>query len=216
MKNLIYKEFTLAIRPYVFFLLLCGILLLIPSWPFFIAFMYLIWIGFINVFMIGRGNQDIFFTASLPVPKRDIARARVYSIALLEVLQIIVAVPFAYLNTRINPLGNVAGMNPNFAFFGFIWIMYALFNIIFLPRFFKTAYRVGAPAVWGIAAILVFCGAVETAVHAVPYLNTHINAFGADHLASQLIVLIAGIVIFVLTTWATANRSAKNFERVDL
>lgn len=216
MKNLLYKEFKLAVRPFVFWFLLSGALLLIPSWPFFVAFMYLIWIGIINVFTLGRANQDIFFTAFLPVPKRDIARARVYSVAVVEVLVIIAAIPFAYFNTRINPYGNMAGMNPNFAFFGFVFGMYALFNAVFIPLFFKTAYKVGVPVTLGIAAILVYAGAVEAAVHAVPVLNTHLNAIGAGHLGSQLIALAAGVAIFALGTWATASRAAKNFEKVDL
>ena len=38
MNNLLYKEFRLGIHPSIYIFLSFGVLLLIPSWPFFIAF----------------------------------------------------------------------------------------------------------------------------------------------------------------------------------
>ncbi|SHH62190.1 ABC-2 family transporter protein [Sporobacter termitidis DSM 10068] len=216
MKNLFYKEFKLAIPSVFLMFLLFGALLLIPSWPFFIAFGY-IFIAFMNIFLVGRENQDIFFTATLPVPKRDAVRARIYAIAAMELAEVAVAVPFAMVNTLvISPLGNQIGMNPNFAFFGFVLMLYAIFNAIFLPMFYKTAHKVGTPILIALAAVLVYAVAVEAAVHTVPYLKTNINALGADHLSSQLVVLAAGIVLFVLMTLSSLKRSIKNFEKVDL
>ena len=44
MKNLLYKEFRLAINPLFYLILLCGALLLIPKWIFFLALMYFFFI----------------------------------------------------------------------------------------------------------------------------------------------------------------------------
>jgi len=215
MKNLLYKEFKLAWQPAMFLFLLFGALLLIPSWPFFIAFGYL-FIAFNSMFFVSRANQDVFFTVSLPVRKRDAVRAKVYTVAVIELLQIIVAIPFALLNGMINTTGNMAGMNLNFAFFGFVFIMYAIFNVIFLPRFYKTAYKVGGPMLLAVIVVLLFIGAVESAVHLIPFMKIHLDFLGTSHLVSQLIVLIAGIGIFALVTSLAYLRSAKNFEKVDL
>lgn len=124
--------------------MISGILLLIPSWPYFIAFGY-IFIGFMSTFFIGRSNQDVFFTVSLPVRKRDTVRARFYAISAIEFMQIAAAIPFAILSSMINIHGNNAGMNPNIAFFGFVFVLYSVFNAVFLPMFYKTAHKVGAP-----------------------------------------------------------------------
>ena len=63
-----------------------------------------------------------------PIPKRDVVRARVYCMV------IAVAIPFAFLNSLINPAGHQAGMNPNIAFFGTVFMMYAVFNAVFPAR----------------------------------------------------------------------------------
>lgn len=215
MRDLFYKEFKLAIHPSIFLFLFFGVLLLIPSWPYFIAFGY-IFISFMNTFFIGRSNHDVFFTASLPVRKKDIVRARFCAIATAEVLQLIVAIPFAYLNTIINPYGNVVGMNPNVAFFGLVFVMYAIFNAIFLPWFYKTAYKIGIPILVAVIAVTVYVCAVEFVVHVIPFVMINVNAFGINQLSSQLLVLIAGILIFVLATWLSSIKAAKNFEKVDL
>jgi ABC-2 type transport system permease protein len=215
MRNLLYKEFRLALHPSMFIYLACSALLLIPSWPFFVAFVYLV-MGFMTMFFTARSNQDIFFTACLPIRKRDAVFARVYSVASFELMQIIAAIPFAYLNTLINPHGNGAGMNPNFAFFGFVLIMFAIFNSILFPWFYKTAYKVGTPLIFAILGFMLFGGIVETVVHTVPVLTVNLNAFGAGHLGSQLIVLLSGIAIFFGLTWLAAKQAAKRFEKVDL
>ena len=215
MNNLLYKELRLAMHPTVFIFLSFGILLLIPSWPYFMAFGYL-FLAVMNTFMNGKSNHDTFFTASLPVPKRDVVRARVIAIAAAEILQIIAAVPFAYLNTLINPHGNLAGMNPNIAFLGFVFVMYAVFNAVFFPMFYRTAYKVGIPMLAGTLASVLFVGAVEFLVHTVPFLRTNVNTVGADHLGSQLIVLFADIILFFIAMRFSCRRAADNFEKVDL
>jgi ABC-2 type transport system permease protein len=215
MKNLLYKEFTLSIHPTMFIFLSFGALLLIPSWPFFIAFGYL-FIAVTNTFFLCRSNQDVFFSASLPVRKRDIVRARVCSLSVLELLQIATAVPFALLRGALYPHGNEAGMNTNFAFFGFVFVMYALFNAIFLPGFYKTAYKVGIPLFVAVIVSVVFAGAVEALMATVPFLRENLNAMGTGHMAGQLAVLVAGIGIFALLTFLGYRLSATRFEKVDL
>jgi predicted branched-subunit amino acid permease len=111
--------------------------------------------------------------------------------------------------------GNMAGMNPNFAFFGFVLIMYAIFNGVFFPMFYKTAYKTGIPVLLGVIASTVFTVAVEFAVHS-PLFASTLNAQGAGHLESQLPVLAAGIVIFGFVTWLSSRRAESIFEKVDL
>jgi len=153
MKNLLYKDYRLFWTATIFLYLLFSALLLIPNWPYFVAFSYIIWIAFVSAFFIGRSNQDIFLSVSLPVRKKDTVLARVCSVAAIELLQIIVAAPFAVINTLVYNNSNGAGMNPNFAFFGSMFIMYAIYNIIFLPGFYKTAYNVGKPLLLAAIAI---------------------------------------------------------------
>lgn len=214
MKNLLYKEFKLWWQPAWFLFLLFGTFLLIPSWPYFIAFMY-IFIAINNVFVMGRANHDIFFTVSLPVKKRDTVRARVYSLAIIELLQIIAAIPFAIINNSVYKMGNMAGMNTNFAFFGLIFMMYALFNIVFIPKFYKTGYKI-LPMLTATIVVIIYIVAVDVMIMLIPVLRTNLDGLGAAHLSSQLLVLFIGIVIFILLTMQAYRISAKRFERIDL
>jgi ABC-2 type transport system permease protein len=216
MKDLLYKDFRLFWSAPIFLCLLFGAFLLIPHWLYFIAFGYIMWIGFVAAFFIGRSNQDIIFSVSLPIRKKDTVMARVCSIAVIELLQIIVAIPFAVINSMIYPQSNGVGMNPNFAFFGSIFIMYAIFNIIFLPWFYKTAYNVGKPMLVAVLASTVFAAAASFGVMLVPVLNTNFNSPGASNLEFQLPVLLAGIALFVLLTWLSYRISANLFEKVDV
>ncbi len=216
MKDLLYKDYKLFWRSIIFVYLIFATLLLLPNWPYFIAFKYIIWLGFCTTFFIGRSNHDIFFSVSLPVRKKDIVMVRVCSIAIIELLQIIVAIPFAVISNAIYHNSNGAGMNLNFAFFGFIFIMYAIFNIVFLPGFYKTAYNVGKPIILGIIAAAVFAAIVNVAVILVPILKTNLNALGTSHLASQISVLLTGIALFVVLNWLAYKISTNRFEKVDL
>lgn len=214
MKDLLDKEFKLWWHPAWFLFLLFGSFLLIPAWPFFIAFMY-IFMAFNVVFIAERSNHDVFFTVSLPVRKSDVVRVRVCFVAFIELLQIIVAIPFAVINNATYLQGNQAGMNTNFAFFGFIFVMYAVFNLVFLPLYYKTAYK-ATPMLWAILAVIVYIVAVDVAVIFIPVLRTNLDGLGASHLASQLPVLIAGIILFALLTLLAYRISANRFEKVDL
>ncbi len=215
MKNLLVKEFTLALHQIVFvFPPLCA-LLLIPNWPYFIALGY-IFIAYDIIFTVGKANQDIIFTVSLPIRKRDAVRARVYMVVAIELLQLIAAIPFAIIRNMIYHNGNMGGMNANIAFFGCILVMYAIFNITFLPMFYKTAHKTVIPVILAISAVIVYVSGLELAVHWVPFLQIHLNPLGANRWISQLMVLIGGIGIFALLTAFAYQRAAQNFEKVDL
>lgn len=215
MKNLLYKELKLAVHPSILIFPFIGMLLLIPAYPYFVAFVYT-FIGFGNLFMMGKTNQDIFFTVSLPIRKKDAVTARFYTIAAIELLQIAVAIPFAIISSIINPQGNAVGIDANFALFGFVFIMYAIFNAVFLPLFYKTAYKIAMPLFLAIAPVSVFIVGVEIAVQTVPFLKNSLDTPQAGRMIPQLLVLIAGILIFVLANVLACKKAARNFDKVDL
>lgn len=212
MKNLLYKEFYLAINPLFYFILLCGALLLIPQWIFFLALMYFFFILVPNVFSLGKSQNDIQFSVMLPVLKRDVVKARIVSVVLLELLQIFVAAIFGVIHMQIYSTKNFL-MDPNIAFFGFAFAMYAIFNIVFFPMFYKTAYKIGFPTIIANAAAILFATGVEFAVLAIPAFK-ELDAM--RNVAAQLLVLAGGIVLFALLNIAAYRISSRRFERIDL
>ena len=202
MKNLLYKEFALTIHPLFYLVALLGALVLIPSWPYFIAMMYFMFISVPNIFMTARAHNDITFSVMLPVRKRDIVGARVMSIIVLELIHIIVAAVFAIIGAAIYDKGNDL-LDANAAFFGFTFMMYGIFNVILLPMFYKTAYKIGMPMIVSITVAVIFTGVVETLVQIVPAAGV---LDGRGHPLAQWATLLVGIIIFVLTSFIAAFR----------
>lgn len=212
MKTMLYKEFRLTISPLFYLFLLFGALLLIPQWPYLIALMYLFFMAVPNIFTTSKAQGDIDFSASLPVRRGDIVRARIMSIVILEVLQVIVAAIFGAINIAFYPWGNFL-MDTNAAFFGIVFVMYGIHNAILFPMFYKTAYKIGIPTFAAIAVAVLFAGAVETFIQLVPFLRV---LDGVVNTWVHYAALAGGIVIFVLLNLLAAKISVKRFERVNI
>jgi hypothetical protein len=217
MKALLYKEFKLALHPTTYLFLALGAMLLIPSYPYYVAFVYTC-LGVFFIFLSARENKDIFYTVSLPIRKSDAVKSRVITVALIELVQLVIGIPFAIIGARINPnaTGNQAGIEANAAFFGLVLIMFAIFNPIYLPLFYKTAAKVGGPLIFASIALTIYVVAAEIAVQMIPFLKTHLDTNDPAMMLYQLPVLFAGLLLFALSLWFTYRKSADNFEKVDL
>lgn len=212
MKNLLYKEFHLAIHPLFYLMPLSGALLLIPEWVYFIAMMYFIWTIIPNVFSVGKAQNDIGYCAMLPVRRSDIVKSRIMSMVILEVLQIAVAAVFAVINLLIYHKGNFL-LDTNAAFIGFTFIMYGIHNIVFFPMFYKTAYKIGLPVIAALACVMLFVAAVELSILLIPALRIF---DGRENWPAQFAVLAGGMVIFALLNAAALKISTKRFKSIDL
>lgn len=216
MKHLLYKELRLAKHPTMFLFLLFSAMLLIPSYPYYVAFIYTCLSVFL-VFLQGRENNDLSFTALLPVRKRDIVRARCLLVVLMQLAQVLVSLPCAIVGARINPLGgNAAGIEANAAFFGLVLVMYALFNLLFLPAFYRTGYRVGRAFLFAGAAVLVYIVAAELLVQCVPALKASLDTFDPATRGTRLFVLLLGAGLYAAGSLLACRLSERRFARVDL
>lgn len=212
MKNLLYKEFQLAIHPAFFLMPAFGVLVLIPQWPYFIALMYFFFISIPNIFNMDKAQNDIGFSATLPIKRADIVKARVLSTIVLELAQIFVTAIFAFINLKLYHTSNFL-MSPNFAFFGFAFMFFGIFNLIYFPMFYKTADKIGWPLIIGIVAVLLFTTAVEGIILLVPAAKI---LDGTTNFPAQFIVLGIGIAVFILLSSKANRLAAKRFEKINL
>ncbi|NLW71141.1 MAG: hypothetical protein GX061_08690 [Eubacteriaceae bacterium] len=216
MKALLNKEFKLCLHPTNLIFLSMALMLLIPSYPYYVAFFYTT-LGIFFMFITGRETGDVVFSALLPIRKRDIVKARVVNIAIIEAVQLIISVPFALLGAKINPYGfNAVGMEANAAFFGLVMIMFTVFNISFIPAFYRTAHKAGGPFALGSTLVFIYIVAAEGAVNLLPFFKNCLDNFDAAYLPLRLGVLSAGIVIWALGLFAAFKKAAANFEKVDI
>lgn len=114
MENLIYKEFKFAMHPTCYLFLLMAFMLLIPNYPYYVAFFYQT-LGIFFIFIGGQVNNEMIFTTLLPIPKRDAVKARFGVIVIMELAQIVIAIPLAILRKNRNLLENQAGIEANLA-----------------------------------------------------------------------------------------------------
>lgn len=190
-------------------------MLLIPNYPYYVAFFYQT-LAIFFIFLIGNTNNDIFFTALLPIRKKDAVKARFETVLILELLQIVISIPFALLRYKLLAAENMAGMEANPALFGLVFGMFGIFNIIFLPLFYKTAYKAGTPFLIACAAMIMFTIAAEAAINLIPAWKIALDTTVAAYLPQQAAVLAGGILLFALLNAIAYRTSVKEFEKLDL
>lgn len=215
MNNLLYKEFRLVIHPFFYLTPLFAALILIPYWVYFVALMYFLFIAIPNIFTNAKAQNDTGFSVLLPVKKSDVVKARVLSMAALEVLQMAVAAIFVAISVAISPKGNVL-IDANIAYLGCGLFLYGLFNLFFFPMFYKTGHKIGVPLMVGLTVFTIIGGIIEVLVVTVPAVGKVLDGNTPSALVSQIPVLAAGIALFAGLTWLAYRFSAKNFEAVDL
>ncbi|HWS29111.1 MAG TPA: ABC-2 transporter permease [Clostridia bacterium] len=211
--NLIYKELRLSAHPNLYVFTALGMLVLVPAYPYGMVFLFGCLAPYIT-FMYGRETNDIYYTALLPVKKRDTVKAKCMLLVLAQIAQILISLPFAVLRVFVFPQGNIAGIEANVAYYGFGFMIYAIFNVIFLPSFFKTAYKAGKAFLLAIIPATLAMVAMEALIY-IPGLDW-LDSVARDALIRQLPILIAGIAVYVAAMLMAYRISAKRFKRVDL
>ncbi|SFB22246.1 ABC-2 family transporter protein [Cohnella sp. OV330] len=217
MYNLLVKDFKLGVNPwYLAMPVLTGALMLVPGWIYFLVLLYFCWITIPNMFAGFRTHNDLMFTAIMPVTKKDMVKARVLVIVCLELLHFAFAILFGAINRFLYPNFEYYFFAPTVGFLGLCFVMLAIFNLVFFPIYFKTAYKHGNAAIASITAAMLFAAGAQWLGIANADVSTVINDTGTGHLAAQSSVLIAGIAIFALFTMAAYRMAVRHFLKVEL
>mgnify|MGYP002552095902 FL=1 len=215
MKNLLYKELRLAFHPTVALFWLLSAMLLIPSYPYYVILFYSM-LGIFFVCLTGRENHDLYFTMSLPIRKRDLVRARFGFVVMIELIQLLIAVPFAILRQRMPLPGNEVGMDANIAFFGISLLLFGLYNWIFLNAYYAAPDKVGKAFAITSVVMWVLIIAAEALCHIVPFMRDRLDMPDPRFITEKLAVLAVGVLCYIALTWLALRRSEKAFEKLDL
>jgi hypothetical protein len=217
MRNLLRKEMRLSASVLSYLFILFGFMFLLPGYPV-LCGAFFVSLGLFQSFQTAREANDIVFSALLPVAKKDVVRGKYLFVCLIEACAFILMAISVILRMTVF-CGSVvyrsnALMNANLFALGLACVIFGLFNRIFVGGFFQTAYKFGRPFVSFIIVcfFVIFMG---EALHHVPGLEM-LNAFGTDEIALQLILLAAGILVFLLMTTFSCRRACKQFEKIDL
>ena len=217
MRNVLYKELKLSASPLSYLFIPFGLMFLIPGYPV-LCGAFFVTLGLFQSFQWAREANDIVFSALLPVAKKDVVRGRYLFVCLIEGCAIVLMALCVLL--RMTALSEAAPyrenpmMNANPFALGAAFLVFGLFNWIFVGGFFRTAYRFGRPFVTYIVVSFLTISAAE-ALHHFPGLEK-LNASCSEEPFLQSALLASGVLLFLLTTVLSCRKACDNFEKIDL
>ena len=214
MKTLLYKQLRLACHPMTPVFCLSGIMLLIPNYPYSVAFFY-VTLGLFFTFLNMREQKDIYYSALLPLRKRDTVRAAVAFTVLVELLSVVIIALFCLLSAKLQPgKDNAVGMDANLMLLGAGFVLYGVFNLVFFVCLYRSGYKVGAAYLKANLALWPMMLLAEALPH-FPSLMW-LNRVDTQANLRQIPILLFGVAVFAVLTMLAYRRSARLYERVDL
>ena len=214
MKTLLYKQLRLACHPMTPVFCLSGIMLLIPNYPYSVAFFY-VTLGLFFTFLNMREQKDIYYSALLPLRKRDTVRAAVAFTVLVELLSVVITALFCLLSAKLQPgKDNAVGMDANLMLLGAGFVLYGVFNLVFFICLYRSGYKVGVAYLKANLALWPMMLLAEALPH-FPSLMW-LNRVDVRANLRQIPILLFGIAVFAVLTILAYRRSARLYERVDL
>jgi hypothetical protein len=217
MYNLVMKDLKLAVNPWFFALpFFTGALMLIPGWIYFLVPLYFCWITIPNTFGGFKSQNDLMYSAMMPVTKTDIVKARITVVVILELMHLIVAMIFSLFTFGLYPDLTYYFFAPHMGFWGLCFAMFAIFNLIFLSMYYKTGYKYGAATTTSTSVAMLFAGVAQWAGIQSTWVNDIFYGSGADDRVLQVSILIVGIAIFLAFTLIAYRIAARRFLQVEI
>lgn len=217
MKHLLVKELKMATPLLTYLFLGFTLMTFIPGYPilcgaFFVCF------GIFQGYQYSREAGDMAYSVVLPVKKTDLVKAKFVTVCLLQMAALALFTLFTLLRmTFLTDAGIYVGnalMGANFVFLGYVLLIFAIFNRVFVGGFFKTAYNIGKPFLSfmfaGFSVIL-----VAEVLHHLPGM-AWLNTLDYSDMGRQVIVLMCGAVLYAGVTILSCQTAQKRFAQMDL
>ena len=230
MKALLNKELKLCLHPTVFIYLGLILMLLIPNYPYLVS-CFFVCNAIFFIFQTARENGDAMYTAMLPVSKAQAVRARVRFVVLIQAIDLLLMAGMCAFALVSMPEHNAGGTDHGLSLLAFALVLFAIFNLIFLPSFYKTGYKAGSSFLKGAIGVwiwLVLCEGLMIASAAVTdsganipffrFISENIDCFPATAKAwtVQGVLFGAGLLIYAACTLLAAHLSVKHYNQVDV
>lgn len=216
-KNLLYQEWKLVALPVVYVFMSFCLMLLIPGYPYTINFFYTCLALFMSI-QTARENRDVLYMVMLPIAKKDIVKARYLFVLTVELSQILLCVPVAIIRGTLLTYENLAGIEPNIAFFALSFLLFAAFNAVFLGGYFRDVQKVGVAFIKAAAAAFLVILMGEASVHVSRAVQGSCfwDSMRASDQLRQLPLLAASLLVFAGVTALRYRADVRNFIAQDL
>lgn len=211
--KLLYKELALAAHPTSIVFACLGCLVVVSAYPYTVIFMFGCLAPYLT-FQYARETNDLWYTALLPVTKKESVRGKCLLIVSIQLFQLLIAVPSVFLRKILEVGNNPVGIDATIAWFGFGMIIYGIFDLIFFPAYYRNGYKAGRAFIIAAIPMLLMMVIVEGAVR-IPQL-AWLDSYALPDLMRQIPVLLIAILCYGGFVSLAYKISVKRFEHVDL
>ena len=213
--KMLMKEWKLCMHPFGYIAPLLSVLLLVPGYPYGVCCFYMT-MAIYFICLTGRENHDAAYTLTLPVTRQEAVHGRILFCAILEVLQMAAIGVFILIKNAIMDEPNPAGLDANLALIGEGFLIFALFNMIFFPLYYKDINKPGKAFVIGMTAVFVWIVLEIIATYTVPFVQYKLDRPDPEYLGEKGLFTLGCLALFAAGTYMAELRSAKAFTAVDL
>lgn len=221
MKHLLYKEFKLSV-PLLSYLLI--VLLAMSAFsPAFPSFVPLLYMGATYTFLFIGMNKttttnDLYYTCTLPIRREDVIKARVGTLTVIQFIEIFLVFAFMSVSTFLfdtNASMQVSiNMRQPIALLAVYLVSYSVYDIIYLPWFYKNGKSIIANMLVGILSTSIVAAGLTIGLFFAakdPLTIGHPNA----NYFLQFGLLLGAIAIYIGVKVLVIKLSTKNLKKLD-
>ena len=233
MKALLYKEFKLAMHPMCYvFIFVFPLMILIPSYPLAVGFIYVLAAYPILFLGANKGQQsnDLLYSVLLPVRKKDIVLARIFTVVIMQAVTILLMsalyFPSLFIHQEIlksieeakalgKPVKDLVdvgfGLQSYVLVLGISIIGFGLADLVYFLIYYKKGKSIVMSTLFTIIGFVVYIllfTIVLPFIKGLEFLN-HL------HIGIQFICLFVGILISFGLHYLTYKGASKRLEKVD-
>ena len=227
MKHLLYKEFKLSV-PLLSYLLIALLAMsaLSPAFPSFVPLLYM---GATYTFLFIGMNKttttnDLYYTCTLPIRREDVIKARVGTLTIIQFIEIALVFAFMSVSTFLFEPASTSGGNSSMqislnmrqpiALLAVYLISYSIYDIIYLPWFYKNGKSIIANMLVGILSTSIVAAGLTMGLFFVAKDLLTVGHANANYIL-QFGLLLAGIAIFIGVKILVIKLSTKNLKKLD-
>ncbi len=230
MKALLYKEFKLSMHVMCYiFIAAFPLMILIPSYPIAIGFIYVLSCYPVLFLGANKGQQsnDLLFSTLLPVRKKDIVLARIFTVLIMQAAFLLIMTALLPVALKIQESINVSALaeDPNAkpvevpgmplesfgSIAGIAIAGFSVADLIFFSNYYKHGKSIVGSTLFTILGFLAYLGIFTLGLpYAIPGYNSTLTIWWV-----QVIVLGGGILISFLMHLLTYKVASKRLELVD-
>lgn len=220
MKHLLYKEFKLAVPPLAYLLIiLMAMSALSPAFPSFVPLIYMA--ATYTFLFIGMNKttttNDLYYTCTLPIRREEVVKARVITVAVIQLVEIALVFGFMSIATFVfggDSMQVSLNMRQPIVLLAAYLISFSVYDLIYLPWFYKTGKTIIANMLVGVIVTTVVAAGLTIAPFFLAKEASSIGLKNSNYIL-QFGLLLAALAIYICVKFLVIKLSTKKLIKLD-